>query len=80
MIRMQIQLDEAEARRLKELAKRKGTSVASVVREAVAKYGADDDLDAKWERALSVVGKYHSGRNDVAENHDKYLDEIYGDW
>lgn len=33
-----------------------------------------------WERAWAVIGRYHGGATDVAENHDAYLDEAYGAW
>ncbi len=34
--------------------------------------------DAAWDRASALVGRYHGGASDVAENHDAYLDEAYG--
>lgn len=57
--------------------------MAAIVREAV-----DDklhDREARREdvkrQALSVIGTGHGGRGkDVSEDHDRYLDEAYGDW
>ncbi len=36
--------------------------------------------EAACERAWAVIGRYHGGATDVAENHDAYLDEAYGAW
>jgi len=33
--------------------------------------------DAAWDRASALIGRYHDGATDVAENHDAYLDEAY---
>jgi len=57
--------------------------MAELIRRAVddwlARYG-DAVSQAKKERALAVVGRYRSGLSDVAENHDEYLAEAYGDY
>ena len=37
------------------------------------------DREELKRRSLSVVGKFRSGVTDLAEQHDKYLDEIYGE-
>jgi len=59
--------------------------MAHLIRDAVDRtYGTADveSMDAKWERALAFVSEVRpgSGLSDVAVEHDKYLDEIYGDW
>jgi len=93
MIRMMVQLTEEQLKALKELAKARKTSVASLVRESVAQYVAEATKDAEREekrlRALEFIRKIKSGqiqshdvegKTDVSVNHDKYLDEIYGTW
>jgi hypothetical protein len=93
MIRTMVQLTEEQLKALKELAKARKTSVASLVRESVEQYVTtvmrESDLEEKRRRALEFI-KYIEehpdefrdieGKTDVARNHDKYLDEIYGTW
>ncbi len=82
MIRTQIQLTEEQARRLHEAAAAEGRSMADLIREAV-----DAHLrKARWvsreeliRRSLESAGRFHSGCPDVAVEHDRYLDEAYGD-
>ena len=80
MIRTQVQLTEEQARRLKELASSRGVSMAALIRAAVDQYvSTGSDLEARWERALSVLGRYRDkeGATDVAVEHDRYLDEAF---
>jgi len=83
MIRTQIQLTEEQSRKVKEVAKREDISMAEAIRRAVdhwlATYG-DMSPAERRERALSVIGRFSSGLGDVAENHDAYLAEAYGDY
>jgi hypothetical protein len=81
MERTQISLEPEQAARLRRLANERGVSMAHLIREAVdAVYGAGapDSREARWARAMSAVGCGSSGLGDVSENHDFYLDEIYG--
>ena len=83
VIRMQVQLTEAQASALRRLASERGHSVARIVREAVDRLLAEgDERDRVWERALAAVGRYpdREGARDVSEEHDRYLDEAYLDW
>jgi hypothetical protein len=83
MVRTQIQLDDNIARRLPDLAKERGTSVAAFIREAVGEKIAEIDTRRKaaWARALAAIEHACAdvdGATDVAENHDKYwADDIY---
>jgi hypothetical protein len=82
MIRTQISLTNEQAERLRRLARRRRTSMAALIREAVdAVHPADDtdSLEARWERALAAMGGFHSGLPDLARNHDKYLAEAWGE-
>ncbi len=72
-MRTQVQLTEEQADRLKRLATERGMSLAALVREAVDRTLTEGDWQEKRRRALAVVGKYSSGRSDIAVNHDKYL-------
>lgn len=85
MVRTQIQLTEAQASALKKLAAEEGRSMADLVRESVRdllrrRRVPERSRGEKIERALAVLGKFRSGFSDLARNHDRYLDEAYGDW
>ena len=93
MIRTMVQFTKEQLQALKALAKARKTSVASLVRESVAQYVATEtdatSLEEKRQRALAFIRKIKSGeiksqdiegKTDVAQYHDKYLDEIYGTW
>ncbi len=81
MIRTQIQLSEAQARRLRVAARREGISVAEAIRRLVDRGLSDDKVDRAqlYERAASAVGRFRdrSGAKDVAKAHDRYLDEAF---
>jgi hypothetical protein len=82
MERTQISLEPEQADRLRRLAGERGVSMAHLVREAVDRvYGgalAPPTRAELWERAMSAVGCASSGFDDISENHDAHLDEIYG--
>jgi len=93
MVRTMVQLTEEQLKALKELAKARKTSVAKLVRESVAKYivtaPTEPSYEEKRKRALEFIKKIEAGefkaydvegKTDVARNHDKYLEEIYGTW
>jgi len=81
MLRVQAQLTEDQARRLKALARADGVSVAELLRR-----GADlvleraDHPDGARVRALAAVGRLRSGDGgrDVAERHDEHLADAFG--
>lgn len=73
MKRMQVQLREDQLAGLQWRAATSGRSVAALVRDALDAWLATDER--RIERALATIGSYHSGLGDLAENHDRYLDE-----
>ena len=80
MIRTQVQLTEEQAAELRRLAARSGVSVAELIRrgvEPLLRGNGPDAADARYARALSAVGRFHSGRRDVAEDHDAELDGAF---
>jgi len=80
MIRTQIQLTEEQAEALKALASRQRVSVAELIRrsvDAMIRSAAEPTPDERRRRALAAIGRFHSGRHDVAVNHDRYLAEDY---
>lgn len=81
MIRLQTQLSEYQLERLREIARSEGVSVAELLRQ-----GADlvirrrsSAKEAYLRRFMKEVDTFASGLADVAEQHDKYLDEAYDD-
>jgi Arc/MetJ-type ribon-helix-helix transcriptional regulator len=77
MVRTQIQLTEAQAGALKDLASRRGVSLSELVRQGVERILAENDREDKWRRATAVLGRFDDPATDVSVNHDKYLDEAY---
>jgi predicted DNA-binding protein len=79
MVRTQIQLTEAQAKRLKGLANARGVSMAALIREAVDALPASD-MEERRRRALAAVGRFSSGSaNNAGEEHDRELAKIYAE-
>ena len=77
MVRTQIQLTEEQARALKEIAAKKGVSMAELIRESVERIIEERERVNKWRKALAIMGRYRSDLSDVSTNHDRYLAEDY---
>lgn len=81
MLRTQVQFTEEQYRRIRLLAQRRGVSISQVVRESVERHLETETYDAEalYSKVAEVVGKYddREGRDDLASNHDEYLDEAY---
>ena len=78
MIRTQIQCDEDQYRKLKELASRQNVSIATLVRRAVEPLllTGKPGRSALYRQALKVAGKYQAEKSDIAMEHDLYLEYI----
>ena len=80
MIRVQVQLNEAQLQALKTRAYREHVSVSALVRRAAAAWIAVEAELAPAERrrrAIDAAGAFASGLQDVARRHDDYLAEAY---
>ena len=78
MERTQISLTSGQARELRRLARKRKTSMAALIREAVDRtYGIDATAETRWRRALASVGGFRSGRSDVSEQHDDALSDAF---
>jgi hypothetical protein len=78
MERTQISLTSAQARELRRLARKRGTSMAALIREAVDRtYGVGSAEEARWRRALESIGGFRSDRSDVSERHDEHLADAF---
>ena len=80
MLRTQIQLTEEQSQKLKTLAAREGKPVAELIRQSVdAMLASVGNLDEgeKRRRALAAAGQFHAEIVDLAEGHDRYLNEAF---
>lgn len=80
LVRTQIQLTQKQSARLKASASSRGLSVSELIRRAVESLlnsVGPVDLEEKRRRAVAAAGRFRSGLNDLAENHDKYLDQDF---
>lgn len=70
---IQIYLEPRQDRALRALSKRRGVSIAELIRRSVDTYLVE--LPVEDDPALEVVGLFRSGRGDLAEDHDRYIAE-----
>jgi hypothetical protein len=75
MKRVQVQFTDDDAFALRERATRSGRPVASLVRDAVGAWLASDQRRLVRDRAGAAIGGFHSGLGDLAEHHDKYVEQ-----
>ena len=80
MIRTQIQLTEEQARALKARARQEERSMSDLVRESVREYltrRRTVDREDLARRARALAGRFGSGDPELAEQHDRHLDEAF---
>jgi uncharacterized protein YigA (DUF484 family) len=76
VIRTQISLTEAQMDRLRREARRRHTSIAALIRDAVdATVTEDSTRLTRQQRAFGLAGAFSSGRSDISEHHDEVLGE-----
>ncbi|MCL4385579.1 MAG: hypothetical protein M1479_06125 [Actinobacteria bacterium] len=78
MKRTQIQITDKQYSYLKKISSEKNISLAEVVREAISSYSSSVaiiDYDSKIKDALSLIGKYKSGKKDISIKHDDYIEK-----
>ena len=73
MIRTQIQFEQKTYETLKTKSQATGKSISELVRRSLDRSIAEQEIDQKWVRALSSMGKFSSGLNNLAEKHDDHL-------
>ena len=78
MRRMQVQFTDEQVRTLQERASDSRRPIAAVIRDAVDAWIAADAQRRRRELALAAIGGFHSGLGDLAEHHDRYLEEEIG--
>lgn len=77
MERTQISLDDGQLAALRERARERGVSIAALVREAVDALLRGEERGDDATRSLAAVGRYASQPDDVAREHDRFLDAAY---
>ena len=80
MIRMQIQLTEAQAKALREMARLRDQPIAELIRSAVdnvLRSEARPSREERKRRAIAAAGKSHCGLEDLSTAHDRYLGDAY---
>lgn len=78
---LHIELTSEQEEALRRLAEKTHRSVEEIVREVLQTLlqdTAQTDWESRKARALGVVGRFRSGKQDVSEQHDQYLTEAYG--
>ena len=73
MIRTQIQFEAETYQALQSAAKHSKDSISELVRQSVKRHLQENHTATAWKRALSAVGRFHSGLKDLSVNHDHYL-------
>ncbi len=73
MIRTQIQIESQTYEKIKAKSKGSGKSISEIVRRSLDQTIESQETDQKWARALSSLGKFTSGLNNLAEKHDAHL-------
>jgi len=75
MIRVQMQFTQEQLEALRAQAAASGRPLAAVVRDAVDAWMADHQRSRLVDRALGAIGGFHSGLGDLADHHDRYIDD-----
>ena len=80
MIRTQVQLTDAQIRKLRRISRQQGVSIAELIRRCIER-GIDDLPGSQdhYARAARLVGRFRDrhGKNDVSEAHDAYLTQVF---
>lgn len=77
-----IELTNEQAEELDKLASSRGQSISELILSSVAvllRQEPANDRDNLRQRALALSGKFRSGLTDLSVEHDRYLEEAFGD-
>lgn len=80
MVRTQIQLTDAQAQALKELAAVEGKSMAELVRDGVEgllRARGTVDRQAVKARSIAAIGRFKSAVRDLGTKHDDHLADAF---
>lgn len=76
MVRTQIQLEEHVHRRVRLMALERRVSMAQLIRQFIHEGLVQDSPPGQLDE-LGFIGAGASGRNDLSERHDEYLEEDF---
>lgn len=77
---MQIELTQEQTEALQRLAAQRGRSVPELLQESVnALLRSPTDREEIKRRAIAAIGSFRADVTDLATEHDRYLEEAYGD-
>jgi ribbon-helix-helix CopG family protein len=82
MVTRQIELTEEQAEALERVAALQGRSVSELLRDRVDGILRDQSQGDREEikrRAIAAIGRFRSDVTDLATEHDRYLDETFGE-
>jgi Arc/MetJ-type ribon-helix-helix transcriptional regulator len=79
MHRTQVLLTKEQVQKLRAEAAQRQVSMAQLIREAVDAYLSRRERREARCRAVAVVGRFASGRRDIAKEHDRELEQIYAE-
>ena len=82
MVTRNIELTDEQNRILEEIALDRGRLVAELIPEGVDELlRAEGRLPRKElrQRAMALSGRFRSGASDLSTDHDRYLEESFGD-
>jgi metal-responsive CopG/Arc/MetJ family transcriptional regulator len=82
MVTRQIELTEEQAKALDEVAVSQGRSVSELIRDRlddILRDRTQGDREEFKRRAIAAIGRFRSDVTDLAREHDRYLDEAFGD-
>jgi hypothetical protein len=74
---MQIYIEPKQELLLKNIARKKGTSKAEIIRLSLNNYL--NNLPIEEDPALGIIGLGRSGKGDISEKHDIYLAQYVSD-
>jgi hypothetical protein len=80
MKRITIYLPAEDLAALRKIAAEKKISFPELVRREMRPFldsQKGPSREELWRRARSAMGKFHSGKGDIAQRHDDYLAEDY---
>ena len=79
---MQIELTREQTEALQRLAARRGRSVPELLQESVTallRSEAPNEREEIKRRAIATIGRFRADVSDLSTEHDRYLEEAYGD-
>jgi predicted transcriptional regulator len=77
-----IELTDEQAEQLDKLASSRGQSISELILSSLAallRPEPANDRDDLRQRALALSGKFRSGLTDLSVEHDRYLEEAFGE-